>query len=262
MNRYASAPSAMEVYTQQQRQRLESIKQATERERRLLQEMSGVSAAGADDAIGSSPAAHRSLIQQERDNLRTRGEELGELLSRIRAEEHELGVEEHEIDRRLARADDRKRDLLAKLSALQFRESEIHSREEAMEAREAAIKIKQDEIRQQERAASSQQGSVKSELAQREAQLVAAQKKAREKMNEDQRVAARLRQQLTEHESRIRSQELQLNARVRSLEDLERQILRDEMRQRDDEAHAIEELRRDIDRRRSLLSATKEAFQR
>ena len=259
MHRYTSAPSAMEVYTQQQRQRLESIKQATERERRLLHERAG-SVSAAD--ISGSPAAHRSMVQLERDSLHVRSEELGEQMAKIRSEEHELGIEEHDIDRRLAKAEDRKRDLLATLSTIQFRETELHTREEALEARENALKIKQDEVRQRERIASSQQGSVKSELAQREAQLAASQKKIRDKMNDEQRISLRLRQQLTEHESRIRAQEMQLNVRIRSLEDLERQILRDEMRQRDDEAHAIEELRRDIDHRRTVLSSVEESFQR
>ena len=170
MHRYTSAPSAMEVYTQQQRQRLESIKQATERERRLLHERAG-SVSAAD--ISGSPAAHRSMVQLERDSLHVRSEELGEQMAKIRSEEHELGIEEHDIDRRLAKAEDRKRDLLATLSTIQFRETELHTREEALEARENALKIKQDEVRQRERIASSQQGSVKSELAQREAQLAA-----------------------------------------------------------------------------------------
>jgi chromosome segregation ATPase len=260
MHRYTSAPSAMEVYTQQQRQRLESIKQATERERRLLQERASSPVPTADSY--GSPAAHRSMVQMERDNLHARSEELGQQMAKIRAEEHDLGAEEHDIDRRLAKAEDRKRDLLATLSSLQFREADLHTREEALEARETALKAKQDEVRQRERIASSQQGSVKSELAQREAQLAATQKKIRDKMNDDQRISMRFRQQLTEHESRIRGQEMQLNVRIRSIEDLERQILRDEMRQRDDEAHAIEELRRDIDHRRTVLTSVEDSFQR
>eukprot|EP00758_Cryptobia_borreli_P006008 Tbor_TRINITY_DN5047_c0_g1::TRINITY_DN5047_c0_g1_i1::g.14044::m.14044 len=257
--------SAIDVYTQQQRDRLESIRQATERERLLLRERAGEDGQGGlmgspNRMIRKDGTDEYSLLAKERCDIRARAEEQGDILGKIRQEEHMISSEEINVDRRLAKAEERKMELLAKLSLLQFRETDIKKREEVLDMKETSLKQKEETIRHSQRDISQQQSCIKTEIAQRNAQFVAAQKKAQDKVNEEVKLSSRLKQQNSDAEKRIMNLEMQINIKIRALDDLDREVMRDEMRQRDEEMQAIDHLRRDIENMKLTSDAEMQSF--
>eukprot|EP00744_Colponema_vietnamica_P023161 GILI01033452.1.p1 GENE.GILI01033452.1~~GILI01033452.1.p1 ORF type:complete len:262 (-),score=33.05 GILI01033452.1:45-830(-) len=251
-----SIESPIELYAIQQRQRMESIRAATERERELLSERIATQQQGA-----SSPANNyaymptdRSLAMKERDALRARAEQVGDLLAGIRQQEHQMASEEAEVDRRLHRATDRKRDLMSQLKSIQIREDELKNRETFADGKENLVKQRAEEVRVRQRDAQNQLATVKAEVSQREVLLVTTIKKCNDKTVEQQRALHRMRQQVADTETRVRTLEMQLNVRARAVDDLERETMRSEMELREDELHVIENLRRQIDDRKSALT--------
>lgn len=278
MHRTSAIASPIELYAQQQRQRMEAIRAATERERELLNERlvaaaDGVGAMGAASPAphhhGSSPApytaasartpfaAEKALVLKEREEIRARAETLSEAMAALRRAEHTMAAEEAEVDRRLQRAADRKRDLLAQLKAIQLREEDLTSREAAAAAKEEALRRQSEDVRVRQRDSLAQLATVKAEVSQREVLFVAALKKQSDRAADNDRALQRLRQQAADMEGRVRALDMQLGVRARAIDDMERDTMRAEMTLRDEELHTIEGLRRDIENRRAAL-ATRE----
>ena len=286
MHRTSAIASPIELYAQQQRQRMEAIRAATERERELLNERLVAAADGVrvgamgaaspaphhhtSAAIGgSSPApytaaaartpfaAEKALVLKEREEIRARAETLSEAMAALRRAEHTMAAEEAEVDRRLQRAADRKRDLLAQLKAIQLREEDLTSREAAAAAKEEALRRQSEDVRVRQRDSLAQLATVKAEVSQREVLFVAALKKQSDRAADNDRALQRLRQQAADMEGRVRALDMQLGVRARAIDDMERDTMRAEMTLRDEELHTIEGLRRDIENRRAAL-ATRE----
>lgn len=246
--------SPIELYALQQRQRMDSIRAATERERELLNERLASYSQGGSTPPPVPQTSDRILVVKERDSLRMQAESLGELVANIRQEEHELAVQEADVDRRLQRAADRKRDLLAQLKTVQMREEDLKNREAVADAKESSIKIKSEEVRVRHRDAQNQLATVKAEVSQREVLFTASLKKQNDKAAEQQRSLNRMRQQVADAEGRVRAMEMQINVRSRAIDDLERETMRSEMELREDELRTIEDLRRQVEDRKAALA--------
>lgn len=278
-----SAVSNIENYVAQQRKRLEAIRTATEKERELLERRSAAADAVRSPTVALSfrdiaspqqttkdlPSANGKLYhssfsarvnesstlmdRDDLDELRQRCDASEVFLRTTREEEMAVDVSERDVDRRLARAEERKRELLSRLATLQRRERDAKDRSIQIERDEETLNREFDAERERHREAQHQRSLVSSELSEREALLVSAREKARTEAEDEQRAVERTRNQVRLAEERIRSLEMQLIAKGRTLEDFERETLRAAARQREKELLEISELRKEIERRRASL---------
>ena len=161
--------------------------------------------------------------------------------------------QERGLERRLDKLNALKKELLSRLVTLQYTEREQRETEAMLDGELTDLARKQEDLRERQREIQHQKSVRATELAQREAALAAARKKLQDKEVEQQKITQRLRQQTLELEDRVRGLELQLSTRLRLVEDLERDALREEMRIRDDELQAANDLRVEIDRRQMML---------
>ena len=163
--------------------------------------------------------------------------------------------QERGLERRLDKLNALKKELLSRLVTLQYTEREQRETEAMLDGELTDLARKQEDLRERQREIQHQKSVRATELAQREAALAAARKKLQDKEVEQQKITQRLRQQTLELEDRVRGLELQLSTRLRLVEDLERDALREEMRIRDDELQAANDLRVEIDRRQMMLGS-------
>lgn len=245
-----------------QRQRLDILRQATERERSLLassqsvpQESSSTTfvasstpAALPDFVLRHIPTASQAAAKVAQD---VREEELRRLMTSLAKEEDELREEEAKVDRRLAAAEDAKRELLSTMIALQYREAELKDRSDMLDEEEAAARQHVDDAKQRIREINHQRELLEHDQVERQSKLSLSQKKVADRQAEQSKVIQRLKQQLNEQEDRVRSLEMQYMSRVRAVDDLEREVHRQTQLQRDAELAAIEDLRADIQRTRA-----------
>ena len=258
--------NSVSLYTQQQKQRLQAIRNATERERLLLEQSKGDDLRQDQEIVHNiSPQkwndVHREVLvattlgeagNLEREDLHNRSEQLTERYRDLRFQEQELCAQEGEVDKRLSRAEERKRELLSKLTALQFMDTELSDREGQLSTKEEALNTKKDELRHRQRELAHLMAALQKEESQRENSFNSAAKKLSDKQTENQQILARLRQQLVETEDRAMNIEVQLSTRSRTVDDTEREVTREEMRQRDSEITMIEQLRREVEHRQSV----------
>jgi chromosome segregation ATPase len=187
------------------------------------------------------------------EGLQRWASELRALEEQLRAEEQELVASEALLDKQLSEAESKKRMLLTTLKQLSYDEEDLKEREARVAEEEGELRSRHEEIRARQRELTHQQHLLDQDIADREAKLLIAKKKAAEKAQENQKVVQRLRQQHIEAEDRLRSLEMQLQSRCRVVDDLEREVQQSYSRQRDAEIAAIEELKADIERRKALL---------
>lgn len=262
--------SALETFAAKQRERLEAIRKATDREKALL-ENKGIDASpprrfasapipeyGSSFPVEpQSPHAAREYEAVASPSgsgaQHAREEGLKQLSHRLQREEDQLGQQEKLIDVRLSKAEEAKRELLGKLIALQYREQELKNRSQQLDEEEAAARSRQDEYRSRQREIAHQAQQLEHDLNERQAKLTNSKRRFADRQAEQSKVVQKLKQQLNEQEDKVRSVELQFSSRQRAVDDMERDLATQLLLQRDLEMSAIEELRNDIQRARTTF---------
>jgi colicin import membrane protein len=289
-----SAASAVQRYAEQQRDRLEQIRAATEKERQLLQLHLRAPAVTADcqqsdpqspgqlgagiqhshhdygaspnSRIGADGGYRQPETQLERlaygarpsvviaSQLTRRAQELQAEEEELRRAEPDLDAQERAMEARVLRLNAAKKELLQRLAMLQAMDGAQREAEQALDQDLTEVQRSHDAAKDRMREQQHRMSSHAAEQAQREAALQAARKKFGDKEAEYHRAAGRLRQQLLEQEDRVRSLEAAVAQRHRAAEDAERDAAREEMRLRDDELQALSDLRAEMERRQAMLA--------
>ena len=266
-----------------QKQRMEQIRQETERERSLLarQHANRLAFVGIDEGFDqgtysnrsgegasghintsnirsppginttasvSSPAQQFTMHDPLRSPDRTRPTEgvlMGEL-SVLQGEEVELDREVSECSARRRRCDEQRRGITLRLASLRQAEADVNERAAQLDAREVAARRRMEDERKRGRELQHDADIVTRELAERRAMVEQAERKAQARVEDDAAHLMRQQQQLRESEERLRTWELQLRLREKTLEEKEREVARIEAALHDEETREIEQLRREI----------------
>ena len=262
---------SVDEYASAQRRRLEAIREATAKEQSLLrqqelEEFKARSATPNRNGLHQSPprptaasSGGHSPDEQQRE-LRQRSRQLLEKERELAAEERTVDAQESEFSGRMEVIEHKKRELLQRLARAEQHEAGLKEREQRTNRREEATRQKFNTLHEKEREQRHNQSLLAAEVAERKATLHAAQRKAEERHQEESRNLQRLHAQVREMEERLRTVEMQLTVKNRALDDAERDIAREEMKQRDLELHRIESLRRDIENRITNSSSATAAY--
>jgi len=231
--------TSVDKFLELQRQRLQQIRTATHREQTAL--------AATEGSVLRQQSQPAPIVNES--ETRTYPSQ-GTPSSPIHAENNDtLVAAEIDVDQRLDRANERKRSLLVKLSALQVREAALQDEEQVLLKLAKELDEQEKQLHERQREVQFQRGAVASDVAQREVTLHAARRKFEEKFTEDQRQLARQRNQVAAIEERNRELESALQAKRGRNEDTLRELSRMEYSLRDEELSFIATIRREIELR-------------
>jgi hypothetical protein len=267
---------SIDEYTTQQRKRLDQIKEATAREQAALQrqiEESQRSISHRANSVATNRGGaeyhasngHRSSVSggghhiasaiddDISHDLRIRSKRLLENERELAAEERALDAAESDLSSKMESIEQKKRELLQRLQRAQQVEHALVEREQRTSRREESTRQKFASLHEKEREQRRSQQLLADEFAERKATLESGRRKVEERQAEEARSLQRLHAQIREMEERLRTGEMQITVKSRTLDDAERDIARDEMKLHDVQLYRIDALRRDIDYRVAAL---------
>lgn len=285
------SPISFERYAEAQRRRLEEIRRTTEKERELLRvhtmrkslaadyesmntkdagtaafspvdsswpvgSGAGFSKAGLhvqsiDEVIrgaGGNPIANSTRWS----TLNERAAQLHELDKKLSGDDEKLDRDEFALQRRFAKAEGHKKDLLTHLSVLQHQEADQQAREVALEKEEKIALQRHEEVVARGKAESSVLVTINKDRSERQARLGEARRKVDEKRSQQESIASALRQQAHDLEVRVKALEQEVKSQERHIGDMELLLKQDEMRVRDGEVDHIRALQQMVQSIQSL----------
>ncbi|ORC84740.1 uncharacterized protein TM35_000411100 [Trypanosoma theileri] len=238
-------------YAASQRQRLDEIRRATEKERQLL----ALHAGRMSHSVDTSPTAPRDFALQQSAShessrwlsLNDRAMEMHALDEQLTLEERDLDKQFFELDRRLNAAERRKTELLSQLTLLQHREALIKKQEEQLEEEETGAERETRLLETFAQEVDEEQRSHNVRVSEKRGRIDVAKTAARDQQKKRESLEARTRSHVDEIQDRIRHHRTELMNRTSALNDKERWLRQEELRIREEELSAIYRLRKEIE---------------
>ncbi|KEG13513.1 hypothetical protein DQ04_00961060 [Trypanosoma grayi] len=238
-------------YTAAQRQRLEEIRRATEKEYQLLALHAGKLAHCTDTTTAKQDDG--ALLQTPQlgggrwVSLNDKAMELHALDEKLTLEEREMERQEFELERRFHTAERRKEELLSQLALLQHREALLKKQEEQLDEEESGSERASRLLDTFAQEMDEERRASHTHVNEKRGRLGAAKMAAADKQKKRDALESRTRAQISETQDRIREHRVEMMRRGGALNDKERWLRQEQSRLREEELAAIYRLRKEID---------------